>query len=111
MMPGRLVLHKTSKYYDDELDGFTDAMAELGIFEYDIVTIMETDLRFFRNNSYPQVRGSLFTLSKNRFILYTSGPVHQYQTYPGMYNVVQKINYKYLNIVIKYLTFNIVILK
>jgi hypothetical protein len=85
MMPGRLVLHKTSKYYDDELDGFTDAMDELGIFEYDIVTIMETDLRFFRNNSYPPVRGSLFTLSEKRFILYTRGTVHQYQTYPGMY--------------------------
>ncbi|MEJ7736401.1 MAG: hypothetical protein WKF97_03150 [Chitinophagaceae bacterium] len=49
-MPGRLVLHKTSKYYDDELDGFGQAMSALGITEYDIVTVMETDLRFFRNN-------------------------------------------------------------
>lgn len=84
-MPGRVVLHKTSKYYEDELDGFTQAMQDLGITEYDIVTIMETDLRFFRNNLYPPVRGSLFSLTENRHILYTRGSVHQYQTYPGMY--------------------------
>lgn len=59
-MPGRLVLHKTSKYYDDELNGFEQAMSELGITEYDIVTVMETDLRFFRNNLYPPVRGLYF---------------------------------------------------
>ncbi|KXK47085.1 MAG: hypothetical protein UZ10_BCD003000691 [Bacteroidetes bacterium OLB10] len=46
-MPGRVVLHKTSKYYEDELDGFIQAMQDLGITEYDIVTVMETDLRFF----------------------------------------------------------------
>ncbi len=85
IMPGRLVLHKTSKYYEDEIDGFEDAMRELHITEYDIVTVMETDLRFFRNNLYPPVRGSLFSLSEERHILYTRGSVHQYQTYPGMY--------------------------
>jgi len=84
-MPGRLVLHKTLKYYDDEIDGFEKAMSEFNITECDIVTVMETELRFFRNNLYPPVRGSLFTLSEERYILYTRGSVHQYQTYPGMY--------------------------
>lgn len=84
-IPGRLVLHKTSKYYDDEIDGFEQAMLDLGITEFDFVNIMETDLRFFRNNLYPPVRGTLFSLSDDRHILYTRGSVHQYQTYPGMY--------------------------
>lgn len=84
-MPGRVVLHKTSKYYEDELDGFSQAMLDLGITEFDIVTVMETDLRFFRNNLYPPVRGSMFSLTNDRHILYTRGSVHQYQTYPGMY--------------------------
>ena len=84
-MPGRVVLHKTSKYYGDELEGFTQAMQELCITEYDIATVMETDLRFFRNSLYPPVRGSLFSLTEQRHILYTKGSVHQYQTYPGMY--------------------------
>ena len=84
-MPGRVVLHKTSKYYEDELDGFIQAMQDLGITEYDIVTVIETDLRFFRNNLYPPVRGSVFTLTEKRHILYTRGSVHQYQTYPEMY--------------------------
>lgn len=84
-MPGRLALHKTSKYYDDELDGFEQAMNEMNITEYDIVNVMETDLRFFRNNLYAPVRGSLFNLSEDKYVLYTRGSVHQYQTYPGMY--------------------------
>lgn len=84
-MPGRVVLHKTSKYYEDEVDGFIQAMLDLGITEYDIVTVMETDLRFFRNNLYPPVRGSMFSLTEQRHMLYTRGSVHQYQTYPGMY--------------------------
>lgn len=84
-MPGRVVLHKTSKYYDDELDGFMQALQEFRITEYDIVTVMETDLRFFRNNLYPPVRGSMFSLTEQRHVLYTRGSVHQYQTYPGMY--------------------------
>ncbi len=84
-MPGRVVLQKTSKYYEDELDGFIQAMQDLGITEHDIVTVKETDLRFFRNNLYPPVRGSLFSLTENRHILYTRGSVHRYQTYPGMY--------------------------
>jgi len=84
-MPARLVLHKTSKYYEDEVEGFEKAMNEMGITEFDIVTVMETDLRFFRNNLYPPVRGSLFTLTEDRYVLYTRGSVHQYQTYPGMY--------------------------
>ena len=83
--PGRVVLHKTSKYYEDELDGFTKAMEASGITEYDVVTVMETDLRFFRNNLYPPVRGTLVSLTEDRHILYTRGSVHQYQTYPGMY--------------------------
>ena len=85
IMPGRIVLHKTSKYYEDELDGFEKALQELQISEYDIVTVMETDIRFFRNGLYPPVRGALFTLEENRYILYTRGSVHQYETYPGMY--------------------------
>jgi hypothetical protein len=85
MMPGRLVLHKTSKYFEDEINGFAKAMEEMNIMEYDMVTVMETELRFFRNNLYPPVRDSLFSLSEERHILYTRGSVHQYQTYPRMY--------------------------
>ena len=84
-MPGRVVLHKSSKYYEDELDGFLQGMQDLGVVEHDILSVLETDLRFFRNNLYPPVRGSLFSLTEQRHILYTRGSVHQYQTYPGMY--------------------------
>jgi len=85
MIPGRLVLHKTSKYFEDEINGFEKAMNEYNITECDMITILDTELRFFRNNLYPPVRGSLFSLTEERHILYTRGSVHYYQTYPGMY--------------------------
>jgi len=84
-VPGRVVLHKTSKFYEDEIEGFIQAMNNLGITEFDIITVLDTNYRFFRNNLYPPVRGSLFSLTDKRHILYTRGSVHQYQTYPGMY--------------------------
>ena len=41
-LPARLVLHKTSKFYPDELSGFEAALKEFKITEVDIVTILET---------------------------------------------------------------------
>ncbi|MCK6614828.1 MAG: hypothetical protein L6Q47_11365 [Ignavibacteriaceae bacterium] len=84
-LPGRVVLHKTSKFYNDELDGFIKAFYSFGITEFDIVTILDTDIRLFRDNLYPPVRGLMFSLSEKRHILYTRGSVPYYQTYPGMY--------------------------
>jgi hypothetical protein len=84
-LPARLVLHKTSKFYPDELGGFEAALQEFKITEVDIVTILETEIRFFRNALYPPVRGSMFSLSESDHILYTRGSVHYYQTYAGLY--------------------------
>ncbi|MFZ1809310.1 MAG: hypothetical protein WAU36_18900 [Cyclobacteriaceae bacterium] len=84
-LPARLVLHKTSKFYPDELRGFETALQDVGITEVDIVTILETEIRFFRNALYPPVRGSLYSLSDTDHILYTRGSVHYYQTYAGLY--------------------------
>ncbi|MDH6304216.1 hypothetical protein M2459_000944 [Parabacteroides sp. PF5-5] len=83
--PARLVLHKSSKYSIDELDGFRKAINDAGISSYDFVTIKETDIRFFRDGFYPPQRGSMFSLSETSHILYTRGSVDYYKTYPGLY--------------------------
>ncbi|MDH6312379.1 hypothetical protein M2137_001149 [Parabacteroides sp. PFB2-10] len=83
--PARLVLHKSSNYSIDELDGFRKAINDAGISSYDFVTIKETDIRFFRDGFYPPQRGSMFSLSETSHILYTRGSVDYYKTYPGLY--------------------------
>lgn len=84
-IPGRLVLHKTSKFYDDELQGFEEAARKFNVVAYDFISIQETELRFFRLGLYPPNRGTMITLDDNTILLYTRGSVQHYQTYPGLY--------------------------
>lgn len=84
-VPGRLVVHKTSKFYDDELRGFEDAAKKFNVVAFDIISIQETDIRFFRNGLYPPNRGTMITLDDNSIVLYTRGSNQYYQTYPGLY--------------------------
>ena len=84
-IPGRLVLHKTSKFYDDELSGFETAAKEFNVFACDFIAIQETELRFFRFAAYPPNRGTMITLDSDTMLLYTRGSVPYYHTYPGLY--------------------------
>lgn len=51
--PARLVLHKSSKYNEDELSGFRQAAEEMRINSVDFVTIFDTNFRLFRDGDYP----------------------------------------------------------
>lgn len=83
--PGRLVLHKSSKYNEEELDGFKQAAEEMRVNSVDFVTILDTDLRLFRDGDYPPYRGTHIELDKDTHLLYSRGSVKYYQTYPGLY--------------------------
>ncbi|MDD4535781.1 MAG: hypothetical protein PHW81_02105 [Petrimonas sp.] len=84
-LPARLVLHKSSNYSQNELEGFSDAISDLGINTHDFITLQETDIRFLREGMYPPQRGSMISLDEQRHILYTRGSVEYYRTYPGLY--------------------------
>jgi hypothetical protein len=83
--PGRLVLHKTSKFSNEELDGFSEAIGDLRIGTYDFVTILDATIRAYRNGAYPPFRGTQIRLGEERCLFYTRGSVEFYETYPGMY--------------------------
>lgn len=83
--PARLVMHKSSKYSDQEIRGFTEACSEFHVDAFDMVTILDAELKFFRNGMYPPFRGTHIELSPEQHILYTRGAVRYYETYPGMY--------------------------
>lgn len=85
IFPQRLVIHKSSNYSEEEIDGFRKVAKDMNINSLDLVTIMETNFRLYREKEYPPLRGTMFSLDKQRHFLYTRGFVGYYGTYPGQY--------------------------
>jgi hypothetical protein len=83
--PARVIVYKTSRFRDEEVDGFDEALNESGVPNSDFVWVYEnTPLRLFRDGGYPPFRGSLLELERG-VILYTRGSVPYFRTYPGLY--------------------------
>lgn len=51
--PKRLVLHKTSNFSNAEIDGFRQASVHYHIQQVDLITIMDSDVRLYREGAYP----------------------------------------------------------
>jgi hypothetical protein len=83
--PARVVLHKTSKFDANELDGFHRAINERDIDYADLVAISKSFTRLYRQGAYPPLRGTLLRIDKDQALLYTRGSVDFFKTYPGMY--------------------------
>ena len=85
-MPARVVLHKTSTFTAAEIDGFQSAADERQLDALDMSWITNSDgVRLFRPGAAPPLRGTLLALSDNDLVLYTTGSIEFYSTYPGMY--------------------------
>jgi len=80
--PDRIVIHKSSNFWDDELEGFKSATKN--IKSKDFISILPSDFKLFTQTSYPVLRGTL-VLTKNESIgfLFTTGFVPSLKTYPG----------------------------
>ncbi|KYG73611.1 hypothetical protein AWW68_13045 [Roseivirga spongicola] len=83
--PQRLVIHKTSNFNEDEIRGFEKAANEHAVYSTDMVTIMRTDLRLFREGMFAPRRGSHLALDSHNHLLYTRGSVDFFETYPAKY--------------------------
>lgn len=83
--PARIVVHKSSNFSTEEIDGLARAAADLRIDTIDLVTVMDSKLRLFREGNYPPYRGTRIELDDKRHLLYTRGSVWYYQTYTGLY--------------------------
>lgn len=83
--PARVVIHKSSNFSSEEIEGLESVAEELNIDAIDFVTIMDSGLRLFRNGSYPPYRGTLAHIDDGRYLFYTRGSVWYYKTYPGLY--------------------------
>lgn len=84
-LPKRIVIHKSSKFTEQEKEGFIKAIEEKEISTFDFVTIYESKIRLFRTGNYPPLRGTCIELAEKQHLLYTKSSVEFYQTYAGMY--------------------------
>lgn len=79
--PSRVVVHKSSRYWDDEKRGFEQALNDVG--HHDLVAFGKSNILFFRHGQYPPLRGTAIKIADRRFILYTRGYTPYLRTYPG----------------------------
>ena len=83
--PARVVIHKSSNYSDEEMEGLMQAARDLKKDSMDFVTVMDAKIKILREGNYPPFRGSMVSLDDKRHLLYTRGSVWYYRTYPGMF--------------------------
>ena len=79
--PTRVVVHKSSRYWEDEKKGFEKALE--GITYYDLITIGNRGIRFFRYGQYPPLRGTVIKIGQKNYVVYTKGYIPYLRTYPG----------------------------
>lgn len=83
--PARVVMHKTSNFNADEIDGFNQALDELNIDYGDYLYMAKSFIRLYRPGLYPPLRGTLIRFDPAQAALYTKGSVDFFRTYPGLY--------------------------
>lgn len=90
--PGRVVIHKTSEYWDsrhsgyDEVEGFLEGIQEVNAkADTDLLAVRQTGIRLFREGKYPPLRGTFFSVEDQMYFLYTMGYIPFLETYPGSY--------------------------
>ncbi len=81
MIPSRIIVHKSSRFFEEELVGFKDA-CEL-IPRKDFVSFGQRGIQFYRTGQYPPVRGTFIKFSDTDLLLYTVGYIPFLRTYPG----------------------------
>ncbi len=80
-LPSRIVIHKTSTFTDDELEGFEEATKNIA--EKDFISIGWRKIQLYREGIYPTIRGTYVKFSDSNFLLYTVGYIPFLRTYPG----------------------------
>lgn len=80
--PTRLVVHKTSRYWPEELAGFKKALPTGS--HADFIALEHLDHRFMRCGKEPPLRGTVISLTDSHHVIYTQGYIPFLRTYPGM---------------------------
>lgn len=80
--PRRVVLHKTSRFWPDELRGFEKGLGDIA--HHDFLTLEILHTRFMRVGKEPPLRGTVILLGPRNYLLFTVGYVPYFRLYPGL---------------------------
>lgn len=80
--PTRVVVHKTSRFWEDELAGFKEGLS--GVHSYDFLALERRAIRFLRLGHEPPIRGTVIRLARRNYLVYTNGYIPFLRSYPGM---------------------------
>jgi hypothetical protein len=79
--PARVVMHKTSRYWPEELAGFKKALGD--IYRHDFLALEKLDTRFMRLGKEPPLRGTVVSLAPKHHAVFTVGYIPYLRAYPG----------------------------
>jgi hypothetical protein len=80
-LPTRIVVHKSSRFWEEEIAGLEEACEIVPL--KDFVSLGQRGIQFYRTGDYPPLRGTYVKFSDTDLLLYTSGYVPFLRTYPG----------------------------
>ncbi len=83
-LPKRVVVHKTSRYWPAEKNGFEQTLRKY-VNQYDLVSLIpQNTVRLLISNKYPPLRNTRFTV-ENIDYLYTTGFIAELNQFHGMH--------------------------
>ena len=80
-IPHRIVVHKTSRFTDDEKNGFQEGAKE--IEKLDLIAFGTRDIKLLRWGQQSPIRGTVVRLPDKSILLYTFGYIPYLNVYPG----------------------------
>lgn len=81
-LPARLVVHKTSRYETEEIEGFrTEILSQVP--NCDLVWLAPTGFRLLRRGTEEPERGTICTIEDTNHFLFTTGYIRSWEEYPG----------------------------
>lgn len=80
-LPRRLVIHKSSRFWEPEKAGFFEASAEIP--GTDLVALQWRGVQFYRTGNYPPLRGTYVKFDDSNQLLYTVGYAPALRSYNG----------------------------
>jgi hypothetical protein len=84
-LPARVVIHKSSRFTEDEIAGAEAALNDVKVEIQDFLSLAPSFVRLYRQGYYPPLRGTVLEPDDMYHFLYSRGSVNFYEEYPGMY--------------------------
>jgi hypothetical protein len=83
--PARVVVHKTTYFDQEEIEGCKAAADEANIEVLDLVSVRRAGVRLLRAAVPAVLRGTSMAFDEREGLIYLKGTVPYFRTYPGMY--------------------------